>query len=714
MNTQHCQLPDGVIEQVWLQAGKARPRFRSDGKASVRCVFSNRHKHRDRKPSAYLDRKSNIYGCICLGKPLTAKALAQELNVDWSGILARVLPRRPFRQRTPPMKHRNSNAARPATVEIGKAWQAARQYTDSRDGRNDPARTYLKARGLEGVLDLNLVAFLPPDGHGLPKATAHHARKGFRIAAPTYSLTTGEQAALVLRNLERADADANRIRTYGTTSGTAFCNEPALRLIRGGRDVPDRILTLEGLTDHLACFTAFPGPELATIGFPGVKAAQGFFESGNGAPPTPWIERRSFILAFDADGAGQRTTERVISALGKYIGVRLHRVSWPEGYKDAAQVLEKLGPGALREAVIQAEEVPTQRTRFARIATSGEELLTAKIERPESLVGDGLLTRGTLALLFGRPGVSKTWAALQLAHAIAAGRREWFGLPTGTARVGYLSLELPDFYLQQRLRAIAIEGECLEGLKLVYRPRLSGAVDLVQGDTTALMEWCQRDGLGLLILDPLSRVHRADENSAREIAAVLESLELLCQETGASVLLVHHERKTSAGGRGGGSDKSELDLLRGSSRLQSDPTLIMHLADWRGSPRLTFPKPNLALEPDPVYLQQTAEGPLTLGDKPLDRSETKRRRKAMVAEFLARHWGEEYTTRRLMRELHGLGVKERTLQGDLKELEAEGRVVSIGSNKGRRWKAVVKVGSEADEDAHEDDEGLIRKQNICG
>ena len=50
----------------------------------------------------------------------------------------------------------------------------------------------------------------------------------------------------------------------------------------------------------------------------------------------------------------------------------------------------------------------------------------------------------------------------------------------------------------------------------------------------------------LLILDPFVRLQRADENDARQVAAILAALRELARTFNAAVLLVHHARKSGA------------------------------------------------------------------------------------------------------------------------------------------------------------------------
>jgi hypothetical protein len=64
----------------------------------------------------------------------------------------------------------------------------------------------------------------------------------------------------------------------------------------------------------------------------------------------------------------------------------------------------------------------------------------------------------------------------------------------------------------------------------------------------------------LLILDPMIRLHRVDENDATQIAGLLSYLRQLQRQFQLAVVLVHHARKDSHGSRPG-------QALRGSSEL---------------------------------------------------------------------------------------------------------------------------------------------------
>ncbi len=82
----------------------------------------------------------------------------------------------------------------------------------------------------------------------------------------------------------------------------------------------------------------------------------------------------------------------------------------------------------------------------------------------------------------------------------------------------------------------------------------------------------------LVVLDPLVRLHRQDENSATQVAALLDPLERLRNDLGVAIVIVHHTSKS--GGRGsdfGGNN------LRGSSDLYAwgDSNLMLRRAGRR-------------------------------------------------------------------------------------------------------------------------------------
>jgi hypothetical protein len=104
----------------------------------------------------------------------------------------------------------------------------------------------------------------------------------------------------------------------------------------------------------------------------------------------------------------------------------------------------------------------------------------------------------------------------------------------------------------------------------------------------------------LLILDPLIRLHRLDENDASQIAALLSYLRQLQRAFRVAVLVVHHARKDANGARPG-------QALRGSSELHGwgDSNLYMRR---RGAHLSLSTEHRAVLSLDHIALQLTQAG----------------------------------------------------------------------------------------------------------
>jgi len=99
----------------------------------------------------------------------------------------------------------------------------------------------------------------------------------------------------------------------------------------------------------------------------------------------------------------------------------------------------------------------------------------------------------------------------------------------------------------------------------------------------------------LLVLDPLVRLHRIDENVVSEIAPILAYLRALERKLATSVLLVHHSRKAAAHIRAG-------QALRGSSELHAWGDSNLYLRRRRGTLCLGV-EHRAAPAPDDLFLE---------------------------------------------------------------------------------------------------------------
>lgn len=271
-------------------------------------------------------------------------------------------------------------------------------------------------------------------------------------------------------------------------------------------------------------------------------------------------------------------------------------------------------------------------------ATPGDRFFSETIERPRSVLGDGLLLAGDLGILYGRPGLGKSWLLAQLAAAAVDGLM-CLGFSVDRVRVGIISLEGHDFFLKSRLEIALRELygedwiELARNLSIITRRRLGRRLDLLE-DAEALARWIDSEGLSLVLPDPLSKLHQVRE-TAEELGPVIDAGEDIAASTKSAILVSTHERKGSPGG-GRKSEDDDLDALRGTTRLTTDPRVLIRLKAVHGHAGLrvlVFPKVSYAAPPEPIYLRprDDLEGYLEPTEKPASERKADKRRDDLKA-----------------------------------------------------------------------------------
>jgi RecA-family ATPase len=255
----------------------------------------------------------------------------------------------------------------------------------------------------------------------------------------------------------------------------------------------------------------------------------------------------------------------------------------------------------------------------------------------------------------------KSWIGLDLAVAVASATPclGHFHVRTAGPALVYLAEDRLEV-VRERLEALA-----------AARNLLLGTLDVLVITTAALRldlaEHCARLAATLaahrprlLLLDPFVRLHRGDENSAQDVAAILATLRELQRRFALAVAVVHHTRK-SQGSRQPG------QALRGSGDFHAWADSALYLSHQSDGLRLTIeqraaaaPEPcfiRLAENPPhPVLTQPGAADKLTLSDRLL---ETLRRSANPIP-------------RTELRRL--LAVQNNRLGDVLQQLEANGRI----------------------------------------
>jgi hypothetical protein len=174
---------------------------------------------------------------------------------------------------------------------------------------------------------------------------------------------------------------------------------------------------------------------------------------------------------------------------------------------------------------------------------------------------EGLWADQAVGILGGEPKCCKSFLALDVAVSVASGAACLRQFPVRrTGKVLLFPAEDSLAVVRQRLEGIASAAQVAFTslpVEVITAPslRLDTAVDRQR-----LADTVQNLHPILLILDPLIRLHRLDENDASQIAALLSYLRELQRQFQLAVLLVHHARKDSNSSRPG-------QALRGSSEL---------------------------------------------------------------------------------------------------------------------------------------------------
>jgi len=209
--------------------------------------------------------------------------------------------------------------------------------------------------------------------------------------------------------------------------------------------------------------------------------------------------------------------------------------------------LEALASGVDPHA---AEEAPPPTLRDRLLSLS--DLSSLPPVRP---LVEGLLYRDTLAQLSGPPGSYKSFLALGMACAVAAGESTWEGhrIPEG-GPVVYVAAEGATGLRARVLgwcELTNVDPADLDG-KLYFLPvpiQLGNRVDVGQA-----VELVRDVGAILLVLDTRARCTLGlEENSATEQGTAVHNAEAIQRAAGCTVFPVHHAGRAGGAGRGSNS-----------------------------------------------------------------------------------------------------------------------------------------------------------------
>lgn len=211
----------------------------------------------------------------------------------------------------------------------------------------------------------------------------------------------------------------------------------------------------------------------------------------------------------------------------------------------------RYAPSDVAAAEVEEAGVVTQRFRWWTL----DEM---EHQPPPAWLVDEMLTTSGFAMLVGRERSLKSFVAIDLGMSVAAGI-PWQGHKVKQGPVGYVFAEgrggIGKRTKAWRIARKVTSLDCFRVLPQAVQMMEAKDVDEL---LASILTW--KEMPILLIIDTLARCFvGGDENSSKEIGLFIAACDRLQQATGATVLIVHHGRRTDGESRGSGALLAALD-----------------------------------------------------------------------------------------------------------------------------------------------------------
>ncbi len=160
------------------------------------------------------------------------------------------------------------------------------------------------------------------------------------------------------------------------------------------------------------------------------------------------------------------------------------------------------------------------------------------------LLGPGILPHQGILFVGGEPKVGKSILVANLALALAAGKsRAGFEVPNA-CRVLFCQFELPTEQLVTRLNPMRQPLGTAADNRLLVDTRSQGHFLSTTEGFKHFLDAAKEAEAQVIILDPLYSTHDKDENDTRAMTALCQTLLRLRDKTKASLIVVHHVKKS--------------------------------------------------------------------------------------------------------------------------------------------------------------------------
>jgi hypothetical protein len=175
--------------------------------------------------------------------------------------------------------------------------------------------------------------------------------------------------------------------------------------------------------------------------------------------------------------------------------------------------------------------------------------------------------------VIGSSKARKTFWLVQLALSLSAGLPGFLGIGIPKRRrVLIFNLEVKGDHFHRRVNRMAknmgVQPKSLDGWLFIVNARGKKLAP------QAIITLVKRTGAEVVMLDPFYKLMAGgDENSVQDVAPLLASFDLICEESGAAVIFTHHNSKGRAG------DRDQRDRGAGSGVIARDFDAAFYLTD---------------------------------------------------------------------------------------------------------------------------------------
>jgi len=399
--------------------------------------------------------------------------------------------------------------------------------------------------------------------------------------------------------------------------------------------------------------------ELPDVNGVPVKDAADFFAAGGTVEEFNAIVSSAPVI--DADTAAAAS-----SATGSTKGTRSYKA------------------GSTAEAYLNSEpaERPTDAAALPDLIDAAA-LIAQPIAPPPELVA-GVLHKGSKLVFGGNSKSFKTWCLLALAIAVATAT-DWLGFLTCQGKVLFLNFEIQPHPWQQRILTVAkAMGVTIEPGQITLWNLRGHAADFRQL-IPKIIERARAENFALIVLDPIYKLYgNTDENSASNVALLLNALEQLATETGAAIAFGAHFAKGNAAG------KEAIDRISGSGVFARDPDSLLIFTKHETDDAFTVEPILRNFAPVKPFVVRW-KFPLMHRDDDLDPHRLKqaggRPTKFREDDLLALLPPEGLATRDWLTAAAAKNISERSYYRLRNALESSGKV--LGSVAGGRWTPVL-------------------------